>query len=308
MTTRVRADPGRSAADRGPARTALASRAGGWGGDPRAERRDPSGDGGSRSLTTWLGVTRALARSAAAACAVRRRDDGTCRPLLRGRTTPTCVVVPGRARHVRQCWPRCSASGRDLPTAERFRARQARDGRGRAADGRPAAAGSCSRPTPSPPAGRSPRWRRASVSVGAGLRTGERGHLHRDGRSSRGGCYQSACAHGRAGSAARAAGPAVERISATRRTSNGAWPRTTSGSSRAGRSRRCSRSSRPPTERTTCTSQSVMADDDRSDEAARGIRVAADGDGTVTRSGAADRRLTARSSPRSRRVAWRSSG
>ena len=73
----------------------------------------------------------------------------------------------------------------------------------------------------------------------------------RRGRSSRRSRTRRSC-----GSCSWAGGS--KRISATRRTSNGAWPRATSGSSRAGRSRRCSRSPRPPTERTTCTSQSVM--------------------------------------------------
>ena len=57
-------------------------------------------------------------------------------------------------------------AGRDLPPAERFRPPEGPDGRGRAADGRsrrrPA---SCSRPTPSPPTGRSSPSRPASASA-----------------------------------------------------------------------------------------------------------------------------------------------
>ena len=257
------------------------------------QRGDPRGDRGDRHPRRSGRGDHRRARPARRASRLRRalqRDgggpaDGLLRrpaghlPEHRGAAGDPSPHQPvlGLALH---------RAGRDLPPAQRLRPPDGPHGRGRAADGLP---GGRRHPLHGRPRhvqpedllrGGQPRSRR-----GAGLRPGERGrvpgarrrgHLpddrHQAARHPRPPWRRDAAGGDRTGTpgpahADRCAGGATRaswvggsrRTSAVPRTSSGAWPTTTSRSSRAGRSPRCSRSPRLETTRSTSSSRSVTS-------------------------------------------------
>ena len=290
---RLPADPGGGAVDRRPARPAVAPGAVRPGGDTHAQRGDPAGPRRDRHPRGSGVGDHALAGPA-------RRAGRLRRPIQRDGGGLAERILRGPARHL----PERRGSGGGPPArqpmlglalhrarshlspAERLRAPEGPDGRGRAADGLPAGGRHPvhRRPRHLQPEGRL-RGGQLRPRRGPGLRPGERRRLqgarrrgHRQGARHQAACHPrraggrdagtgdraaapgAAGADGRTGRATRATGPA-DRSALRLPPGHRVVPRSTmgSGSSRAGRSPRCSPSPRPATERTTSTSPSATS-------------------------------------------------
>ena len=167
------------------ARSAVAPEPGRPGGDPHAQRGDPTDPRRGRRPRRSGGGDHRRARPARRASRLRRpieRDGGgPADGLLRGPAghvperrgaggdPPAHQPVLGLAVH---------RAGRDLPPAQRLRPPEGPHGRGRAADGLPAG---CRRPLHGRPRHLEPEGRRRGGQLrprrGAGLRPGEPGRL-----------------------------------------------------------------------------------------------------------------------------------